>query len=275
MDTDTTFSFQAAIGEICEGIIEAVAERPGDTAARRLLRHQTAAYSLMSFMPRDPLETMLVGHCVIFDALLRDGVKDTLRGQPEDIKLRARPGLHATGKMFLAHLKKFEQMRTRTPDKLFFQPPVEEPEDAAGESPPPRSEPPDVRPVAATPDPARTRRPDTTANVPATMPLNRQQRRHPTPAASVVRHAARPPAAGQPSGKPDPQGRPPGITMPADGQPTLGAPRPVAAEAGEADWPGALGTGPDVEGAPAPEVPNHPAFAGSSLAIRERAAEPA
>jgi hypothetical protein len=124
MHTETGFTMLTAMGEITRDVIETVADRPGDSPARRLTRQQTTASTIMSFLPRDPVETMLAGQCVIFDHLLRDGAHDTLRGQQQEIKLRARPQILATGKMFLAHLDRLAQMRTRLSDRFAVQPPV-------------------------------------------------------------------------------------------------------------------------------------------------------
>ena len=126
MNANTGFTFQSAMGEITRGVIETVAERPGDSETRRALRHQTTAWSMESFMARDPVETMLAGHCVIFHHMLHDYARDMLRGQPEEIKLRAYSSIHGSGKMFLAHLSKFEQLQTRAMEKLAGQPPVQD-----------------------------------------------------------------------------------------------------------------------------------------------------
>ncbi len=113
MHPDTALTMQSAMTEIAREVIETVADRPGDSQARRIARQQMTAWSISSFEPRDPVETMLAGHCVIFDHLLRDGACDTLRGQQQDIKVRVRPQVLATGKMFLAHLDRFERLQGR------------------------------------------------------------------------------------------------------------------------------------------------------------------
>jgi hypothetical protein len=125
MQSETGFTTLSAMREITRDVMETVADRPGDSPARRQVRQQTTVTIMMSLLPRDPAETMLAGQCVIFDHLLRDGAHDTLRGQQQDIKLRARPQILATGKMFLAHLARLEQMQTRVTDGQIVQPPVE------------------------------------------------------------------------------------------------------------------------------------------------------
>src|SRR5580693_6673351 len=111
MHPDTALTMHSAMTEIAREVIETVADRPGDSPAKRIARQQMTAWSISSFEPRDPVETMLAGHCVIFDHLLRDGACDTLRGQQQDIKVRVRPQVLATGKMFLAHLDRFERLQ--------------------------------------------------------------------------------------------------------------------------------------------------------------------
>jgi hypothetical protein len=158
MTTDTGITFQAAMGEICKGVLETVAERPGESDAKQSIRRQTAVYAVMSFMPRDPAEAMLAGQCVIFDHLLRDGARESLRGQPEQIRLRATPQIHASGKMFLAHLTAFKDMRGRQEKTLAFQLPrrdARETSEAAPspDAPGPDAPGPDAVRTAATPDP--------------------------------------------------------------------------------------------------------------------------
>jgi hypothetical protein len=193
MNTDTGFTYQTAMGEITREVIETVADRPGDSQARRRARQQATVYTMMSFLPRDPVETMLAGHCVIFDHLLRDGARDTLRGQPEDIKLRARPGLHASGKMFLAHLNKFEQLRNRSVDKLAGQRPAEE---AAAESVPSRGPeaPLDAAegPAAGAADQAGSGPSTTDGAVPMDQPGQALPARQPAPGSAAAQPAAAP-----------------------------------------------------------------------------------
>src|ERR1019366_8805536 len=108
-------------------------------------------------------EAMLAGQCVIFDHLLRDGARESLRGQPEQIRLRATPQIHASGKMFLAHLTAFKDMRGRQEETLAFQLPKRDARqtseaapsrDAPGpDAPGPDATRTDAVRTAATPDP--------------------------------------------------------------------------------------------------------------------------
>src|ERR1019366_3782970 len=155
MTPDPDFGFKHAAAEIIRGIVDTVADLPGLTREQRLLKQQTTVFSVMSFRPRDPLELMLAGQCVIYDAMLRDGARDLLRGQPEEIKLRTRPINLASGRMFLTTLHTLLRMRDRAADKVATQP-AEEPRPAA--APSPRQHPVTTPRAACLGSPAGTRR---------------------------------------------------------------------------------------------------------------------
>jgi hypothetical protein len=50
--------------------------------------------------------------------LLRDGTRDLLRGQPEQIKLRVRPQLTAMGRLFLQHLVHLRKLQVRPVEQI-------------------------------------------------------------------------------------------------------------------------------------------------------------
>jgi hypothetical protein len=107
---------------------------------------------------------MLAGQCVIYDAMLRDGARDLLRGQPEEIKLRGRPVNLASGRMFLTTVHTLLRMRDRAADKVATQP-AEEPRPAA--APSPRQHPVTTPRAACLGSPAGTRRSALSLSVPA------------------------------------------------------------------------------------------------------------
>ena len=104
MTQTAAFTLEQMTAEVLRGIIETVGERADDTPARKSLRHATTVFSVMAFLPRDAIELMLAGQCVIFDHVLRDGARDLLRDQDEKVKARVRPQLVSTGNSFLKHL---------------------------------------------------------------------------------------------------------------------------------------------------------------------------
>jgi hypothetical protein len=125
MTTDTTHPFHGAMTEICKTVISTVADHPNDSLERKVVRQQTIADTMVSLMPHDPLETMLAGQCVIFDAIVHDAARDLLRGQAQPFKLRSRPQICASARLFLANLTKFEQAQARAIDNLAAEQPAE------------------------------------------------------------------------------------------------------------------------------------------------------
>jgi hypothetical protein len=118
MTEQAPFGPQQLITELLRGLAEAVGDRLGEAGAQRIVRHQTAAYSAMAFMPRDAVETMLANQCVIFDQLLRDGTQDLLRGLTEPVKRRVRSQLTAIGRAFLKHLDQLRRLQSRPVEEL-------------------------------------------------------------------------------------------------------------------------------------------------------------
>lgn len=118
MSTEPDLSYHPAMNEICRDVMDCIGTRPGDTPARAARRTQMVADTMSSMMPLNPLETMLAGQCVMFDQLVLDATRDVMRGQTEDVKLRARPQICAMGRMLLAHLAKFQQLQAATVARL-------------------------------------------------------------------------------------------------------------------------------------------------------------
>jgi hypothetical protein len=118
MSTEPDLSYHPAMNEICRGVMDCIGTQPGDTPAKTARRTQLVADIMSSMLPLNPLETMLAGQCVMFDQLVLDATRDVMRGQTEDVKLRARPQICAMGRMLLAHLAKFQQLQAGTVARL-------------------------------------------------------------------------------------------------------------------------------------------------------------
>jgi hypothetical protein len=114
MQASSEFGFGQLITELLRGLADAIADRPGETEAQRFARHQTAIFSVMAFMPRDAMETMLAGQCVMFDHLMRDAARDLLRNEAEPVKRRIRAQLTGLGRSFLRLLAEFRRLQSRT-----------------------------------------------------------------------------------------------------------------------------------------------------------------
>ena len=183
MDPAASLTQKQLLTEIHRGIVETVADRPEDSPQRRARRQVATVHTVTSFLPRDVVETMLAGHCVIFDHLFRDGARDLLRGQAEAIKPRTRGGVNATGKMFLAHLDKLQEFRARPFDQTAAG--IADPNVRPAEPPPRPAEASPVPAPAPRPCPRQSRGPGAAAEVDAVARTGAGRR-----AAAPVRHRA-------------------------------------------------------------------------------------
>src|SRR5258708_24564163 len=96
------------------------AEKPYPTPEQKYSAVQTVICTLMAFQPRDPLEAMMAGQCVVYDHLMRDGARDILRGQTDDTKNKGRRSILATGKVFLETMRELTRMQARPENTLTF-----------------------------------------------------------------------------------------------------------------------------------------------------------
>jgi hypothetical protein len=113
----STHQFDTAMTAICKDVIATVGDVPSDTPAQRAVRQQAVADTMVSLMPRNPVDAMLAGQCLVFDRLVHEAARELLRGQPDEDKLRARPQICSSAKIFLAQLSHFERRQARAADE--------------------------------------------------------------------------------------------------------------------------------------------------------------
>jgi len=113
MTPDPAFGPEQLIAELCRKVVDTVADLPGWSPEQRAINRRTAYHSVMGFQPRDPVEAMLAGQCVIYDHLLRDGVRDQLHTNARVRNANARPINLGAGKLFLSALAMLQRMRHR------------------------------------------------------------------------------------------------------------------------------------------------------------------
>jgi hypothetical protein len=116
MDTQPAFGFRQLFSHVVGDMAKAVSERNGETKQQQLLRTQAAAYTIMGFLPRDVIEAMLAGHCVMLHELMTDSVRDTLRGEVGTMRRATRSGIVAMDKAFGGNLTRLERYQTRPSD---------------------------------------------------------------------------------------------------------------------------------------------------------------
>jgi hypothetical protein len=119
MQPDPAFGYPQIVAELLRGIIEAISDKPGIAPERRASIMQTAVCSIMAFNPRDPIETMLAGHCIVYDSLLRDGVR-AMSGDAGGQAIRARASVLDCGKTFLASVAMLLRLQRRPAEQLAF-----------------------------------------------------------------------------------------------------------------------------------------------------------
>ena len=180
--------------ELLRGIAETVAVRPGDTEARRAARHQAAAASVLAFLPRDPVEAMLAGQCVVFDHLVHDTARDMLRGLEGTARPRGRAQLIAMGGVFLRYMAELHRFQARPVETLAAQSQRDRSPEAASSAPSPaRAETPGETPARTSPAP-------------------------------VAASPAKAPASASPSSTPIPRGAPSDASSPARSSMAVSAP---------------------------------------------------
>ena len=99
MTPDTAFQdlFTHVVGDMAR----AIATRPGETEARCQTRMAAAIRMILAFLPRDGVEAMLAGHCVMLHELQIDALRGAWRdtdetGKGEKEVLRLNRALLAT-----------------------------------------------------------------------------------------------------------------------------------------------------------------------------------
>lgn len=113
MDTQSDFGFKALLTHIVGDMAQAVCERNGESQQQKFNRLQAAAHTIMGFLPRDVIETMLAGHCVMIHEVMTNSIRDTLRGQMDSYRRTTRANLVALDKCFGTNLERLEHYRTR------------------------------------------------------------------------------------------------------------------------------------------------------------------
>ncbi len=92
-----------------DGIIRALSDRGNRTEAERVAKAAAAMRLILSFLPRDVIEMMLSGQTVLFNELLADGARDTLREVVDTMKLRNRASVVSMGRLVQGHLDRLER----------------------------------------------------------------------------------------------------------------------------------------------------------------------
>src|ERR1700722_17172276 len=107
MDTASTFGFEDLFTVALTDMAKAVSERNGENEAQQFARCQAAVHMIMGFSPRDAIEVLLAGHCVMLHKVMTADVHDSLCGEAAG----NRRSVIALNKAFNDNLDRLERYR--------------------------------------------------------------------------------------------------------------------------------------------------------------------
>jgi hypothetical protein len=119
METQQAYTLKDLLTEIVGGIAKAVSDRDGQPRQQHENRIRAASYMVMAFSPRDAIEAMIAGQCVMMHEMMVDSVHKTLRSEEENFRRPTRAGIVAMDRAFganLARLDRYQTRRAQTPD---------------------------------------------------------------------------------------------------------------------------------------------------------------
>jgi hypothetical protein len=113
METQREFGVKELFTHVVGDMAKAVSERPGESRQQQDTRSQAAAHMVMGLQPRDVIEAMLAGHCMMFHELLVDSMRNTMRGEADPVRRATRAGIVTMNKAFDNCLSRLEYYQTR------------------------------------------------------------------------------------------------------------------------------------------------------------------
>jgi hypothetical protein len=118
MDTNAavahpTFTSRDHLAHIITDIVKALADREGESPLKQAVRTRAATHTIMAFRPRDAIEAMVAGHCVMFHEMMVASVHFTLHGEEEATRRATRSGIVAMDRAFGDSIARWERFQTR------------------------------------------------------------------------------------------------------------------------------------------------------------------
>jgi hypothetical protein len=162
MPTQQELSVKDAVTHAIDDMAKAISERPGDGNQDQSIRARVATMMIEEFNPRNVVQVILAGHCVMFHAVMTASIRDTLRGDLETMRHATRSNIVAMNKSFHMNLDRLDRYRIRAAASQASAPAaaVPPPEDKMQPEPSesPETEAPQITP-APTPEAPRSRVP--------------------------------------------------------------------------------------------------------------------
>jgi len=113
METQPEFGFKEPFTHLVGDMAKAVSQRPGETTQQQNARSQAATYVVMGLQPRDVIEAMLAGHCMMFHELLVDSMRNTICGEADPVRRATRASIVSINQAFDNCLSRLEYYQTR------------------------------------------------------------------------------------------------------------------------------------------------------------------
>jgi hypothetical protein len=113
MQPPSHFGFQELYNHVVGDIAKSLSTRNGESPGVRSQRVQAAVHMVMGFLPRDVIEALLAGHCVMFHELMVDSVRHTLAGEVDTMRRGSRAGIVAMDRCFASNLRMLEHYQRR------------------------------------------------------------------------------------------------------------------------------------------------------------------
>ena len=162
MPTQQELSVKDAVTHAIDDMAKAISERPGDGNQDQSIRARVATMMIEEFNPRNVVQVILAGHCVMFHAVMTASIRDTLRGDLETMRHATRSNIVAMNKSFHMNLDRLDRYRIpaaasqASAPATAVPPPEDKMQPAPSESP--ETEAPQITP-APTPEAPRSRVP--------------------------------------------------------------------------------------------------------------------
>lgn len=112
MQAEQEFGVREVFSHVIGDMAKAISERSGEGKLEQFIRARVAAAMIVDLEPRDVMQVMLAGHCVMFHEVMTDSVHETLRGELDTMRHGTRSNIVAMNKAFHINLDRLDRYQT-------------------------------------------------------------------------------------------------------------------------------------------------------------------
>jgi hypothetical protein len=116
MDQYPEIGFQDVFTSVIGDMAKAVSERDGETREQQFARLQAATHMTLGFQPRDVIEAMLAGHCVMLHEIMTATVRTALSSDADTARRDADGSVIRLNKAFNDSLDRLRRYQQRVAD---------------------------------------------------------------------------------------------------------------------------------------------------------------